>query len=333
MKDLIKFASGLHVFGSTADRYVLSGYKPQVTLSEMIKTAAKVPDIQGVELIETWHINSENADQIIADLKASGLQLTLLIPDLWASPKWGMGSFTSKNEKTRREAVETVKRVMDMAAKVGCNLVDVWLGQDGYDYPLQADYLKSWDRMVESLRECADHNSKVMIGMEYKVKEPRTHCFIGTIGKQLLLLDKVGKNNLGVILDIGHALEGYESMAESAALCKFFGDQLIYLHLNDNWRSWDDDMMVGSVHTIELLELLFWLEKIDFKGWYSLDIFPYRDDSIGVATESINWIKDLRRVIHHIGMDKMEEVITNGDAAKTSKLIREGIFSLPPNYH
>ena len=88
-------------------------------------------------------------------------------------------------------------------------------------------------------------------------------------------------------------------------------------------------MMVGSIHTIELLELLFWLEKIGFNGWYSLDIFPYRDNSVGVASESIQWVKDLRRVIAHVGMDKMEKVISEGDQAKASKMIREGIFSLP----
>ena len=323
----IKFASGLHVFGSTADRYVLSGYKPAVPIPDMIKAAAKVPDLKGVELVETWHINKDNATSILSQLKAAGLQLTVLIPDLWASGKWGKGTYASTDPKIRREAVETTKRAMDMAAQTGCNLIDVWLGQDGYDYPLQADYLKAWDWMVECLRECADHNPKVTIGMEYKVKEPRTHCFISTICKQLLLFDKVKRDNLGVILDVGHSLEGYEDMAESAALSRYFGDRLVYLHLNDNWRLWDDDMMVGSIHTIELIELLFWLEKIGFKGWYSLDIFPYRDDSIGVATESIKWIKDLRGLIEKIGMAKIEAVIAAGDQAKASKLIREAMFS------
>jgi len=329
MKSEISFASGLHVFGSTADRYVLSGYKPKVSVAEMIKTASKVKDLQGVELVETWHINKDNADEILADLKSAGLKLTMLIPDLWASGKWGMGTYTSNKEKIRQEAADTTKRAMDLAAEAGCYIIDVWLGQDGYDYPFQADYLQAWDWTVEILRDCADHNKDVTIGMEYKLKEPRTHCFIGTIGKVLLLFDKVKRDNLGVILDIGHALEGYENMAESAALCKYFGDRLVYLHLNDNWRSWDDDMMVGSVHTIELLELLYWLEKIEFKGWYSLDIFPYRDDSVGAASESIQWIKDLRRVMFHIGLDRIEEIIAERDAASASKLIREGMFSLP----
>jgi len=325
----IKLASGLHVFGSTADRYVLSGYKPQVSLSDMIKTAGKVDGLRGIELVGTWHITEENAEQILGELKAAGLELTMLTPDLWASGKWGKGSFTSSDEKVREEAVACVKSAIDLAALTGCNLVDVWLGQDGYDYPFQADYLKAWDRMVECLRECADHNPDVTIGMEYKIKEPRTHCFIGTIGKQLLLYDKVGRDNLGVVLDVGHSLAAYENMAETAALCKFFGDRLHYLHLNDNWRSWDDDMMVGSVHTIELLELLYWLEVVGFDGWYSLDIFPYRDESVGVATESFGWIRDLRRVMYHIGLDKIGEVIASGDAVRISRMVREGMFSLP----
>jgi sugar phosphate isomerase/epimerase len=233
----VRYASGLHVFGATADRYVLGGYKPAVAVSDMIKAAARVPDLQGVELVENWHINEKNTEPILAELAAAGLKLSLLIPDLWTQAKWGKGSFTSTDPKVRRDAVATVKRAMDIAARTGTGIVDVWLGQDGYDYSFQADFLKAWEWMVECLGECAAHNPKVTIGMEYKVKEPRTHCFINSLDRQLLLFEKTGAKNLGVILDVGHALEGYENMAEAVAICKLFADRLVYLHLNDNYRS------------------------------------------------------------------------------------------------
>ncbi len=67
MQKDVNFASGLHAFGSTADRYVLSGYKPKVPIKEMIKIASRVPDLKGVELVETWHINKDNADEILSD--------------------------------------------------------------------------------------------------------------------------------------------------------------------------------------------------------------------------------------------------------------------------
>ncbi len=327
MERKIRFGSGLHVFGSTADRYVLDGYKPAVPVSEMIKTAATVEDLEGIELVENWHVRMENVDEVLAMLDEAGLELSLVLPDLWAQAKWGMGSFASTDEKVRQEAAHVTKRAMDLAARTGCNLINVWFGQDGYDYAFQADYIAAWERISEVLGDCADHNPDVNIGIEYKVKEPRTHCFIGTIGKLLLLIEKTGRDNVGVVLDVGHSLAAYENMAESVALCKFFGDRLLHLHLNDNWRLWDDDMMVGSVHTIELLELLYWLERLEYNGWYSLDLFPYRDDSVGVASESLKWMKDLRRIMFDIGMEKIAEVIESGDAAKASKLIREGMLA------
>ncbi len=324
----VRFASGLHVFGATADRYVQGGYKPALPVPEMIKAAARVPDLQGVELVENWHINEGNTDAVLSQLSAAGLKLSMLLPDLWTQAKWGNGSFASRDPKVRRDAVATVQRAMDIAARTGTNIVDVWLGQDGYDYSFQADFLKAWDWMVECMAECAAHNPRVTIGMEYKIKEPRTHCFINSLDRQILFFEKVGAKNLGVILDVGHALEGYENMAEAVAICKLFGDRLVYLHLNDNYRAWDDDMAVGSVHIIEYLELVYWLEKTGYAGWYSLDIFPYRDDGVAMATESIQWLKDMRRVVEHIGLDAIGKVIDSGDAARASKLIREGMFSL-----
>ena len=40
--------------------------------------------------------------------------------------------------------------------------------------------------------------------IEYKPNEPRAHCFIGTVGKTLLLDGKVDKPNVGAMIDVGH---------------------------------------------------------------------------------------------------------------------------------
>ena len=90
------------------------------------------------------------------------------------------------------------------------------------------------------------------------------------------------------MIDVGHSLMAYENVAESAALLHYFGNKLMYMHFNDNWRLWDDDMTVGSVHTIEMLELLYWLDRLNYTGWYALDIFPYRENGIRAASESIH---------------------------------------------
>lgn len=326
MEKKMKFSSTAVAFGSCADRYVLGGYSPQKSFEEMLEAAKKVPDLEGIELIGGWQLTDTNAHQVVKKVTDSGLKVSMIIPELWSSAKWGQGSFAANDQKIRQDAIDNVKKSMELAQESGCNLVSPWFGQDGYDYCFQADYIKSWDRIVEGLIGCADYLPEVKIAVEYKIKEPRTHCFIGTVGKVILLVKEVDRANVGINLDIGHALEGYENMAESVALLKHFGNNLFHLHLNDNYRLWDDDMIPGSVHTIETLELLYWLTKLRYDGWYSLDIFPYREDGLRAVIEGIEWFKGLFRVLNRIGMDNIEKVIREGDATKSSALIRKGLL-------
>lgn len=322
----LRFSANINTFNACADRYVLSGYGERLTTDQLIQMATQVDGLSGVEVVGFWHVNDDNVDQVNRRIRDAGLQVSCVTPDIWASSKWGRGSFTSNDPLVRQAAIDEVKRSMEWAHQMDCQVVDLWFGQDGYDYPLQADYSSAWDRLIEGTIECAEHLPEVNLVVEYKPKEPRTHCFVGTVGKTLLLLQKVDKPNVGAMIDLGHALMAYEVTAESASLLHYFGNKLFYMHFNDNWRLWDDDMTAGSVHTIELLELLYWLDRIGYDGWYALDIFPYREDGVQAANESIRWIRGLHRLVGEIGRDKMAAVIARNDAMGASALIREALL-------
>lgn len=322
----LRFSANLNTFNACADRYVLSGYGERLSSDELIRAATQVPGLTGVELVGLWHVNDDNVAQLDRQLRDAGLVVTCVTPDIWASGKWGWGSFTSPDPNIRRDAVREVQRSMEWAAQMDCDVVDLWFGQDGYDYPMQADYLTAWDRLIEGTIECAEHLPDVKLVVEYKPKEPRTHCFISTVGKTLLLLDKVDRPNVGAMIDVGHSLQAYEDAAESAALLHYFGNKLFYMHFNDNWRLWDDDMTAGSVHTIELLELLYWLDRLEYDGWYALDIFPYREDGIRAASESIAWIQGLHGLLDVIGRDNLSAAIEQADAMEVSSLVRKALL-------
>ncbi len=322
----LRFSANLNTFNACADRYVLSGYGERLSSDELIRAATQVPGLTGVELVGLWHVNDDNVVQLDRQLRDAGLVVTCVTPDIWASGKWGWGSFTSPDPNIRRDAVREVQRSMEWAAQMDCDVVDLWFGQDGYDYPMQADYLTAWDRLIEGTIECAEHLPDVKLVVEYKPKEPRTHCFISTVGKTLLLLDKVDRPNVGAMIDVGHSLQAYEDAAESAALLHYFGNKLFYMHFNDNWRLWDDDMTAGSVHTIELLELLYWLDRLEYDGWYALDIFPYREDGIRAASESIAWIQGLHGLLDVIGRDNLSAAIEQADAMEVSSLVRKALL-------
>ncbi len=326
MANPLRFSANINTFNAGADRYVLSGYGDRYPTDELIQMATKVEGLSGVELVGTWHVNDHNVEQIRHQVADAGLVVTCVTPDIWASPQWGRGSFTSNDPKIRRAAIQEVKKSMEWARQLDCEVIDLWFGQDGYDYPFQGNFITAWDRIIEGVIECAEHVPEVKIVLEYKPKEPRTHCYIATVGKTLLLIEKVNRPNVGAMIDLGHALMGYETTAESAALLQYFGNKLFYMHFNDNWRLWDDDMTVGSVHTIETLELLYWLDRMNYTGWYALDIFPYRENGMRAAQESIRWIQGLQALLDKIGRERFDNVIAASDSMEASALLREALL-------
>ncbi len=326
MKKEIRFSSGLHLYGNTMDRFVGGGYKANRTIDQMFADAATVKDLEGVELVANWHINENNVNQIKELSKKHNLAITMVIVDIFTQAKWSMGTFAAKNPAIRNQAIEEVKKYLDITAQLGCDLINLWFGHDGFDYSFQADFLKAWQDIIDGVKECADYRPDMRLGIEYKIKEPRTHLHIGTLGKALALLSKVNKNNVGIVIDVGHALAAYENMAESVALCKLFDDKMFHLHLNDNYRAWDDDMMVGSVHLQEYLELLYWIKKVGYSGWYSLDVFPYREDGVKSADESIEWLKAMIKAVDSVDDSEIEAVIKSGDAVGALALIRKMLF-------
>ena len=59
---------------------------------------------------------------------------------------------------------------------------------------------------------------------------------------------------MACVMDLGHSFFAKETPSEAIQFAHRRG-RLTSVEVNDNWREWDDDMTVGSVHLIETLEL------------------------------------------------------------------------------
>ncbi|MDK2817146.1 MAG: xylose isomerase [Moorella sp. (in: firmicutes)] len=320
-----KFSAGVWAFDGCGDRFLLSGYRDGKPVVERIKEAASIPGLSGVELNYPADVTDANLDEVEEALKANNLQASIIGVDHSGQRKWQFGSLAAADASIRGEAVILAQRGMDVAARLGANQVNIWLGQDGFDYCFQVDYLKAWRWLVESLKEIAGYRSDVRVCVEYKPKEPRTHAFINNAAKALLLVQEVGLDNIGVTIDVGHSLNAGENVAEALALLAGHG-KMFHFHFNDNYRSWDDDLLVGSVHLVEYIELLYWLQKVGYDGWYSLDVFPYREDPVQVCRESIATLKGILNLIERLGINKLDELIAKGDAIATLSFIRQHIL-------
>lgn len=309
--------------GSCSDRYC-SAYGRPFTPKELLERAASIDLITGIDFVATPSV-FDQLDEIKRTIADTGLHVVSVVADVFTEAKWRQGSYSSRDEKVRREAIDHSKRVMDLNAELGSSLLTLWPGQDGYDYVFQADYVRERELFMEAVRELCEHNRDMTVGLEYKAKEPRTHSYVNTVGTTILMAQAIGEN-CGVILDFGHALLGYENPAESVAVLHQFGDRMCHVHINDNWRYWDDDMIVGTVRVAEFLEFFYWLRKTGYDGWITIDQFPYREDGKDAVEESTLWLDRLQLLIDRVDDEKIESVLAQKDGVAASRLIRELVW-------
>ena len=283
---------GAWAFGMGSERYVSDGYKPFIPLTERVKRIAAIDGLDAVEICYPNDVTFDNIDEIKKMLDELGLKVSGLGVELVCDKEWASGSFTSPDPARREKSVQLTREAMDVAAALGVDTVSVWLGQDGFDYAFQADYVEAWNNLVDGLRKAASHRDDINLGIEYKTSEPQMACYVNSGGKALALALAIGKDNVGITLDIGHAFNARENPAEIAAIL-ISSKRLFHLHLNDNYSWADDDMPIGTVHFMQFLELFYWLEKLGYEGWMSLDLYPYREDPSEACQTSVHFVKKM----------------------------------------
>lgn len=315
-----KYAVILGNLGNTKDRFC-NGYKDNPPSLEMLKRAAKIPHVSGIELVGTWDIRPDNVKEMRHTLKDLGMECVSIIPDLFGDKIFSKGSFSSCQAAIRRRAVDHVRAMCDAGAELGCGLVNLWPGQDGYDYLLSADYESERAWLCESVSELANLYPDMKFALEYKPKEPRTHSYMARMADTLLLAIETGAPNVGVTIDTGHAFVAGEVVGESIVLAKRAGDRLFHMHFNDNHMTTDDDMIVGTVHTVAYLETLYWLDRCGYQGWLSMDQYPYREDAAEAIGESILWLHQFEAILEQ-NREAIDTLVQRQDPISTSRFLR-----------
>lgn len=306
--------------GNTKDRFC-GGYKDNPDTFEMLRQAAGIPNVTGIELVGTWDIRPDNVKQMKAALGDAGLTCVSIIPDLFADKIYWKGSYTSLEPKVRRHSIDYTKKMCDIAHELDCGIINIWPGQDGYDYLLCSDYdaARSW--LAEAITELAETYPDLRFALEYKPKEPRTHSYIARMADTLLVALETGRDNVGVCIDTGHAFVAGECVGEAIVLAKRAGDRLFHMHFNDNHGMWDDDMIVGTVHSTCYLEMLYWLDRCGYDGWLSMDQYPFREDAADAIGESVAWLMKYDKALQaHRG--EIDELLKKDDAVATSRFLR-----------
>ena len=314
----IRVTSGFAPFSNVVDRFLSSGYREPMSFEEQLQKSTEIEGLDSIGL--DYPMQFENPVKLQALLDRYGLELSVLEMGIYGEKKWKLGSFAANDARTRREAIEVVKRGMDAAAELGVREVLLWPGQDGFEYPFQANHDLAWGYLVDGIGEAAQHRQDVRIGIEYKPKEPRTRCFIDSAAKTVLLCETIGLPNVGVTVDLGHSLAAHENPGQAVALCARY-KRLFMIHVNDNYGDWDSDLLVGQVNLWLSLEFFYWLQKSGYDDWYVMDFFPYREDGPAALAQCIRNTHRMADMAERLTEVPLEEMQAADDPVAISELL------------
>ena len=319
----IKYSVITGFLGKLRDRF--TEYQTERGLEEKLELASKIKGLQGVEVI--YPPDFSDFDRLKSLIEKHRLGVSAVNVNLKAEPRWTYGSLTSPSEKTRREAEEVLKQAMDRAYQLDCNLITVCLLNDGHDYPFQVNYQEAWKNLIEAIKRVADYRSGIKVSLEYKMSEPVVRTIVGTVGKALHFCHEVDRENVGITLDVGHALQAGENPAESVSLLVSKG-KLFYLHINDNFRNWDWDLIPGFVNFWDYLELLFYLREYDYQGWIAMDVSPKNLNPVEVFTTSIEFMRNTEHILKNIDSSHVFQLMKERNTPKIFSYLQNKALNL-----
>lgn len=292
-------------YATRVNSYLRTG----LSVEEALRTIGTIEGLDYVDLNYPEHFKFNSVEEIGGILQESGLELNAI--NLRFRNEYLYGIFDNKDIRIRNQAVDLCRSAADVCKKLNGLQCIIWLGFDGFEYSFQKDYVKSWKRLVKCFQDVCD-STDIRISIEYKPYEERTFALVDSWGSAWKLVHDVDRPNFGVTLDMCHMLMKKENPAQAAAILLSEG-KLTGIHVNDGEGSFDDGLIVGSVHPFKTLELFYYLIKYNYSDVVYFDTFPKREDAVGETVANLKACHAFERIIQNAGIGKIEEVLEQED--------------------
>ena len=317
----LKHSIMLGMMSGIADRF--HRYQESKTLAERLEMTKRVRGVDGIEIV--YPGDFDGIEETVKLVKDSGLAVSAVNLNVKSQKKWQTGSFTAPDACLRAEAVADMKIAMDLAAEFDAWMITCCPLIDGHNYNFQADYLKQWRWLEEGIAEAARYRDDVRISLEYKLNESRNYCVLGDMGRALYLCEHLGFPHVGVTMDVGHALIAKETPAEVLSIAAQAG-RLFYVHFNDNAREWDWDMLPASVNLWDMVEMLFYMDRLDWNGWLSYDVATRDGDQVEQMSATIAIVETGIALLDKLGRDKLQGFIDEGIPARAFEYLVKSLL-------
>jgi xylose isomerase len=308
--------------GGVRNRYMI--YEKDRILEEKFKLASKIEGIDGLELC--YPADFDNFGLLETLLSDYGLGVSSINVRSRRTGKWWRGSFSSSIAQERQEVVEDFKRAIDFAEKLGVSRISTCPLNDGHDYVFEVNYIDAYRYAEETFAAICEYQKDMRVCIEYKWNDPRVRCLFASAGETAAFCEAVKAPNLGATLDIGHSIQTGERPGQAATLLAR-AKRLFYVHLNDNDRNFDWDLMPGAFHFWEFVEFFYYLRELGYiDDWYAFDVMSKEIDTVETFNTVTAVTRKLEQIADSVDREAMESLMETRNPAKTLAYMYEKVL-------
>jgi xylose isomerase len=338
MRERIKNSIGIWAFGPAATRFVPAGYHAEARGEDMVTRSSRVVEacgnfIDSYEYHYPGEINEDTFDDIMRVLHSAGKDLYCVCIGFHTMDEFTQGSFINPDPAKQRLAVKLARQAVDIASRAKANLI-IWPGAEGYNYPFQVDYVKTWDAFIHNIGEVVAYaaSKKVKVFLEHKNSEPAMKILMRNIGMTLYTIQRIREAGvdtslLSVNMDWQHLIMNGEPLAEYAALLMREG-KMGHHHANSGWGTFDDDNMTGALNFMETIALARELRRGNYGSngeRIGFDLYPYTEDAAKAAIQSVRQWEFICDIAGRIDDSKFDAARDKRDAVDCYRAVYQAI--------
>ena len=215
-------------------------------------------------------------------LEALVSRLNLRVPAIGTGQAWGEEglSFTDPDPAVRRAAIERIKSHVPVAARFGAAII---IGLIRGIVKPGVESAQAMDWLVEALRECSEAARRQSIRLALEPINRYETTLINNTVQGLELIERVGADNFGLLLDTFHMNIEEPVIEESIRAC---GAHIFHFHVADSNRWYP-----GAGH-LDFKSILGELQGAGYQGWVSGEFIP-RPDAETAAQRGIAFLKQV----------------------------------------
>jgi sugar phosphate isomerase/epimerase len=209
-------------------------------------------------------------------------QQNLSVPAIGTGQAWGEEglSFTDPDPAIRRAAIERIKSHIPVAS---CFQAVIIIGLVRGIVKPGVDEQEAMDWLVLALRECSQSAQPYDVRLAIEPINRYETTLINNAAQGLALIECVGADNFGLLLDTFHMNIEEPVIEESIRLC---GDRVFHFHVADSNRWYPG---AGHLNFKSILKALF---ATGYQGYVSGEFMP-KPDAGTSARQSIAHLRQL----------------------------------------